>query len=76
MPPIRKPAKARVASRLIQPGAKAPARVSAAEDSIETKITSRRPKPSDSAAAHRMAKARLKVESDKASELSAAPTWK
>jgi len=76
MPPIRNPARARLASRLIQPGATAPAKVSSAEHSIEAKITSRRPSPSDKGAAHKIAPARAKVATDSASELSAALTWK
>jgi len=50
--------------------------VRSAAETIETKITVRRPNPSAKAAAIMMAKDRQKVESDRARELSAAPTWK
>ncbi len=76
MPPIRSPAKARVISSVDQLGAKAPAMVKTAEQSIETKMTSRRPNPSAKAAASRIATARLKVATDMASELCVALTWK
>ena len=74
MPPIARPAKARVTRSADQLGAKAPAMVSSAEAIIEVTITVRRPNPSAKAAATMMASDRQKVESDKASELSAAPT--
>ncbi len=76
MPPIKRPASARVINKVVQSGAKAPAMVSSAEHAIEIKMTVRRPNPSAKAAATMMASARQKVESDRASELSAAPTWK
>ncbi len=76
MPPISNPAKARVISSDDQVGAKAPAMVNPAEQSIETKITSRRPKPSAKAAASMIATARQKVATDIASELCVALTWK
>ncbi len=74
IPPINRPASARVISNVTQSGAKAPAMVSSAEDTIDTPITVRRPKPSAMTAAAMMPNARDKVERDRASELSAALT--
>lgn len=76
MPPINRPASARVISSVVQSGEKAPAMVTSAEAVIENRMTVRRPNPSAKAAATMMASARQKVVSDKASELSVALTWK